>query len=84
MKRKKDPIEYDVTVRFYGFPAYAARKLVETGLYGKTEEEVVRTLVSEGISKEISGLLKNLGITLEDAEKENYIPIKLDSESKED
>ncbi len=85
MARKKDPIEYDVNVRLYGLPAYAIQKMVDQGLWGQTEEEVVRTLVSQGVVREFrSGLLGHLGITLDGAKEENYIPVKPDPEPEED
>ena len=73
----KDPIEYSVTVKFYGLPAYVVDELVGTGLYGNNRAEVVRRLASDQIVEELrSGLLKKLGITIEDAKKKNYIPVK--------
>ncbi len=84
-KISQDSLEYDLGVRFYGFPAYAIRMLVETGLYGKSEEEVVRNLVSEGLIREVrSGLLAKLDITLEGAKNKNYIPVKPDPEKGEE
>ena len=84
-EKSQDSIEYDVKVRFRGFPAYVIRELVKTGLYGTSEEEVVENLVSEGIVRKLkSGLLEKLGITLEEAKDKNYIPIKLDPEEVEE
>ena len=84
-KISQDLIEYDVGVRFRGFPAYAIRELVETGLYGTSEEEVVENLVSGGIARELkSGLLGKLDITLEEAKKKNYIPVKPNPEEGEE
>jgi len=77
MTRKKDPIEYSVTVKFYGLPAYVIDQLKETGLYGGNRAEVVRRLASDKIVEEFrSGLLERLGMTIGDAKKKNYIPVK--------
>ena len=58
---------------------------METGLYGTSEEEVVRNIVSGEIFRELkSGLLRKLGITLEEAKTKNYIPVKPDPEKGEE
>ena len=67
--------EFDVTARFYGLPAYAIDRLLKTGLYGHTRSDVVERIISLHVRSNWEGL-EALGLSTEEAEKQQYIPVK--------
>ena len=68
------PKEYPITLNVYGLPAYALERLPEIGILGDSPESVLEFIMQTWMFKN-QDRLKELGITIEAAEKAEYVPV---------
>jgi hypothetical protein len=66
---------YRQSAEYFGLPAYVIDKLVETGFFGRTRESVIEHITSDWVIHNLDKL-SALGINIDEAKKEGYIPIK--------
>ncbi len=71
--RIKKQVEYNVRIRLDGFPAYTLDKIVESGIYGSTREEVTNYIIRDWSSQRWK-TLSDLGVKIEEAIKLGYVP----------
>ena len=66
---------YRQSAEYYGFPAYAIDKLAESGLFGRTRKSVIEQITSGWMVNNLP-MLEKLGITMDYARDEGYVPVK--------